>query len=187
MMMRFFLALLPLLLLCDKTFADPINLIQVQRSAYGGIHADQDQYPYNGNDAAFSKYDMDLERSYAVRALYSILYLSAQRNLTNVRSDTPDTLVETAAIGFTLTDEGEEGDYFDTYFIGAIGLGAGKFSFKQPALNGWEAMLEVNLEGGFSIARYLLLGAGFTYQRFGEIGETKAELGSIYISTGIRF
>lgn len=185
--MRFFLALLPLFILCEKTFAEQINLVQVQRSSYGGINADEDPTPYNGSDPLFSKYDMDFERSYGLRAVYSILYLSAQRSLTNLHTDTPDTRVETAAIGFALAGDGEEGGILDTYFVGAIGVGAGRFTFKQPDLNDWEAMLEVNLEGGIKIARYLLLGAGFTYQHFGAIQETKAELGSIYISTGIRF
>lgn len=185
--MRFLLALLPFLILCEKTFADPINLIQVQRSSYGGIKADEDPFPYNGDDALYSKYDMDFERSYAVRAIYSIVYLSAQRSVTNLHTDTPDAKVETAAMGFALAGDGEEGGNLDTYFVGAIGVGAGRFIFKEPDLNDWEAMLEVNLEGGIKIARHLLLGVGFTYQHFGEISETKAELGSIYISTGLRF
>lgn len=185
--MRFFLALLPLFILCEKVFAEPINLIQVQRSSYGGINADKDPFPYNGDDSLFSKYDMSFERSYAVRAVYSILYLSAQRSVTNLNTDTPDTRVETAAVGFALAGDGEEGGDLDTYFVGAIGVGAGQFTFRQPDLNDWEAMLEVNLEGGIKIARHLLLGVGFTYQHFGEISETKAELGSVYISTGIRF
>ena len=185
--MRFFLVILPLLMLCETTLAEPINLIQIQRSVYGGINADEDPAPYNSDDYRYSKYDMHFERSYGLRAIYSVVYLSAQRNLTNLHTDTPDALVETAAAGFALAGDGEENGDLDIYFVGAIGLGAGKFTFKQPDLNDWEAMLEVNLEGGFKIARHLLLGAGFTYQHFGEIGETKAELGSIYISSGIRF
>lgn len=185
--MRLLLRLLPFLLLCEQVAAAPINLVQVQLSHYGGINADKDPFPYNGDDSRFNKYDMSFERSYAVRAVYSVVYLSVQRSLTDLNTDIPEAKVETAAVGFALANDGEKGGNLDTYFVGAIGLGAGQFTFKKPDLNDWEAMLEVNLEGGIKIAKHFLLGAGVTYQHFGAIKETKAELGSIYISTGICF
>ena len=185
--MRIFLTLISLLFLSTNAGADQINLIEIQRSSYGGISADEDEMPYDTDDYKFEKYDMSFQRSYSLRAIYSIMYISAQRNVTTLHTDTPDTTVETAAIGFALAGSSEDNRYLNTYCVGAIGLGAGKFTFNNPDLNDWEGMLEVSLEGGFEIGKHLLLGAGFTFQQFGEIGETKAELGSIYISTGISF
>lgn len=185
--MRHFLTLIILLSLSTISHADPMNLIQLQRSSYGGIDADEDNIPYNVDDYKFEKYDMSFQRSYSMRAIYSIMYISAQRSITNLHADIPDTTVETAAIGFALAGNAEENRYINTYCIGAIGLGAGRFIFKDPTLNDWEGMIEVSLEGGFEFSKHLLLGAGFTYQEFGEIGETKAHMGLFYISTGISF
>lgn len=185
--MRVFLTLIIPLILSATTYADPMNVIQIQHSSYGGISADEDEMPYDADDYRFEKYDMSFQRSYSLRAIYSIMYISAQRNITNLHTDTPDTKVETTAIGFALAGHTEENRYLNTYCIGAIGIGAGRFIFKDPNLNDWEGMIEVNLEGGFEISKHVLLGVGFTFQQFGEIGETKAELGSLYISTGISF
>ncbi len=73
------------------------------------------------------------------------------------------------------------------YLLGSVGAGIGKFKFKNPDLNDWEAMFEANGEVGLRIEENLLLGVGVDYQLFGEPGDTKAHYWNLYVSTGLTF
>jgi len=161
------------------------TVIQIKYPPWGKIFADEDEFGYT--EPEFEKYDMKFERGFGIRAITMPYYISAQRNITNLNTEIPDAKVETLAIGFSgiLYDphEVEVGNYL----IGALGIGAGRFEFKNPDLNDWEAMIEGNAEVGFRIAEHLLIGTGIDYQHFGEPSETKAHSWTFYISTGVIF
>lgn len=161
-------------------------VIQIKYSPWGKIFADEDEFEYY-DDEEFEKYAMKFERGLGIRALAMPYYISAQRNITNLDAEIPDATVETLAIG----SAGIMYDPYEVevgaYLIGALGIGAGRFEFKDPDLNDWEAMVEGNAEVGFRIAEHLLIGTGIDYQHFGEPGETKAHSWTFYISTGVVF
>jgi len=181
------LIILFLLFICSNSYAQsqPV-ILQIKYSPWGKIFADEEEFDY-GTESEFEKYNMRFERGLGLRAIATPYYISAQRSVTNIGAEVPDTTVETLAIGFggILYDP----SYLDigTYLIGAVGVGAGKFEFKEPSLNDWEAMFDCNAEVGFRIAEHMLMGTGIDYQLFGEPGETKAHSWTLYISTGIIF
>ncbi len=159
--------------------------IQLKYSPLGKIFADEDEFDYD--EPGFEKYDMSFERSFSIRAIAMPFYVSAQRSITNLNAEVPDTVVETLAIGFggVLYDPNEV--ELGTYLIGSLGIGGGRFEFKNPRLNDWEAMVEGNAEIGVRIAEHILLGTGIDYQLFGEPTETKAHSWTFYMSTGLVF
>lgn len=172
--------------LINYCYADQMNLIQLKLSTLGGINADTDDFDYYSDDR-FKKYDMSFDETYSARIIYSGLFVSAKHSTTNVGAKTPDAIVESVAVGLASASDEYRLDYFNAYVIAGVGVGAGRFTFKQPYLNDWEAMVEINLEGGIELSDHLLLGVGCDYLHFGTPGETKAEQGELYMSIGLRF
>jgi hypothetical protein len=99
----------------------------------------------------------------------------------------PDAKVETLAVGFGGLTYDEFAYDSGIYLMGSVGAGAGRFKFKQPELDDWEALVEGNAEIGLRIQEHMLLGVGVDYQHFGEPGESKANFWNLYIGTGLTF
>lgn len=162
-------------------------VLQLKYSPLGTINADEDEF--NHDDYRYEKYDMDFERSIGIKAIlpFAPVYIAAQQNITNLDASVPDTKVDTISIGFGGINYDEFANNAGIYLMGGLGIGAGKFQFKQPELNDWEALIEGNAEIGLRIQEHLLLGVGVDYQHFGEPGETKAHLWNLYLGTSLVF
>jgi hypothetical protein len=162
-------------------------VLQLKYSPLGTINADEDKF--NHDDYSYEKYDMDFERSIGVKVIFSFVpvYIAAQQNITNLDESIPDTKVDTFSLGFGGINYDEFANDAGIYLMGGVGVGAGKFQFKQPELNDWEALIEGNAEIGLRIQEHFLLGVGVDYQHFGEPGETKAHLWNLYIGTSLVF
>lgn len=115
------------------------------------------------------------------------MFLLIATSLTLMIDPIPDAIVETVAIGFGGIGYDQFASDSGLYVMGGVGVGAGRFKFKQPELNDWEALVEGNAEIGLRIQEHLLLGVGVDYQHFGEPGESKAHLWNLYIGTGLTF
>lgn len=165
--------------------ADMPFVLQVKYSPWGTILADEDEFEYS----RYQKYEMDFERSLGIKLILPTLpiYLGAQQNITQLNHETPDVKVETFAIGFGGINYDPYAYDSGLYLLGSVGAGIGKFKFKDPDLNDWEAMFEANGEVGLRIQENLLIGVGVDYQLFGEPGDTKAHYWNLYVSTGITF
>ena len=110
--------------------------------------------------------------------------MAATRSTSNLDADVPDAIVETLSVGiggpvFDINDS-------NIYLIGAFGAGKGRFKFKDPDMNDWEAFFEANAEIGLKFD-FLMVGTGVDWQLFGEPGETKANYWNLYLGTGITF
>lgn len=173
---------------CSAAHAEELPFVlQLKYSPVGTIDADEDAF--DSGDGSYEKYDMDFERSIGAKAIFSFapVYISAQRNITNLNESVPDAKVDTISVGFGGINYDEFAYDSGLYLMGGIGIGAGKFTFKQSELNDWEALIEGNAEIGLRIQENFLLGVGVDYQHFGEPGETKAHLWNLYIGTGLIF
>ena len=160
-------------------------VLQLKYSPLGTIDADEDEFDYD--DERYEKYDMNFERSLGAKLIVAPIYVAINRSVTDIDNTIPDAIVETVAIGFG--GIGYDQFAYDSgfYLMGGVGVGAGRFKFKQPELNDWEALAEGNAEIGLRIQEHLLLGVGVDYQHFGEPGESKAHLWNLYIGTGLTF
>lgn len=187
--MKRFLSIL-LLGLAATTAHAQIDLpfvMQIKYSPWGIIDADEDEFEYNPD--RYQKYEMDFERNIGAKIIFPFapIYIGAQQSVTNLDNSTPDAKVETFAIGFG----GVAYDTFESnsgiYLMGGLGAGTGKFTFKDPDQNDWEAFMEANAEIGLRIQEHLLLGVGVDYQHFGKPGESKANFWNLYVGTGLVF
>lgn len=162
-------------------------VLQVKYSPWGIIDADEDEF--DRDDRNYEKYEMDFERNIGAKIIFSFapIYIGAQQSVTNLDNSTPDAKVETIAIGFGGVAYDEFAYHSGIYLMGGVGVGAGKFKFKQPELNDWEALIEGNAEIGLRVQEHLMLGVGVDYQHFGEPGESKANFWNLYIGTGLTF
>ncbi|WP_062066418.1 hypothetical protein [Cellvibrio sp. OA-2007] len=160
-------------------------VLQLKYSPLGIIDADEDKFDHD--DGSYEKYEMDFERSWGGRLFVGPIYVAATRNVTDINTPTPDAIVETLSIGLGGIGYDQFASDSGFYLMGGLGVGAGRFKFKQPELNDWEAMIEGNAEIGLRLQEHLLLGVGVDYQHFGEPGESKAHLWNLYIGTGLTF
>lgn len=160
-------------------------VLQIKYSPLGTIIADEDEFDYSEHQ----KYEMDFERTMGIKLILPMMpiYIGAQQNITNLDQDTPDVKVETYTVGFGGITYDPYAQNSGLYLLGGVGAGIGKFKFKDPELNDWEAMFEANGEVGLRIQENLLIGFGVDYQLFGELGDTKANYWNLYVSTGITF
>lgn len=160
-------------------------VIQLKYAPWGVVNADEPDFSYFGSrNDNFEKYDMHFERSIGGRLIVSPFYITATRSTTNLDADIPDAIVETASVGiggpvFDINDS-------NVYLIGAFGVGKGRFKFKDPDMNDWEAFFDANAEIGLKFD-FLMIGTGVDWQLFGEPGETKANYWNWYLGTGITF
>ena len=160
-------------------------VLQLKYSPLGIIDADEDEFDHD--DSRYEKYDMDFERSLGAKFIIAPVYVSVNRNITNLDDPIPNAIVETLAVGFGGIGYDQFAYDSGLYLMGGVGVGAGRFKFKQPELNDWEALVEGNAEIGLRIQEHLLLGVGVDYQHFGEPGESKAHLWNLYMGTGLTF
>lgn len=162
-------------------------VVQLKYSPLGAINADEDEF--DRDDSSYEQYDMDFERSIGAKVIFSFapIYIAAQQNITNLDESVPNTKVDTISAGFGGINYDEFANDAGIYLMGGVGIGAGKFQFKQPELNNWETLIEGNAEIGLRIQEHFLLGVGIDYQHFGEPGETKAHLWNLYIGTSLVF
>ena len=160
-------------------------VLQLKYSPIGLIDADEDKFDYD--DGSYEKYEMDFERSLGARLFFGPFYVAGNRSVTDINNPTPDAIVETVSVGMGGIGYDQFASDSGMYLLGGLGVGVGKFKFKQPDLNDWEAMAEANVEIGLRIQEHLLLGVGVDYQHFGEPGESKAHLWNLYIGTGLTF
>jgi len=158
-------------------------LIQIKYAPWGVIYAGEDDFNYFGGNTSYQKYEMDFERSIGIRAIASPLYVAVNRSTTQIDTDIPDAIVETISGGVAgiMTSDSH------TYLIGALGVGKGRFTFKDPDMNDWEAFAEANIEMGFLIEDHLTIGVGADWQLFGKPGDTKADYLNLYLGTGVSF
>ena len=185
--MKQLIAFILLALFSCPTFAHnslPV-VLQLKYSPLGIIDADEDEF--DRNDRSYEKYEMDFERSLGAKLIIAPMYVSVNRNVTNLNDPIPDAIVETVAIGFGGIGYDQFASDSGLYVMGGVGVGAGRYKFKHPELNDWEALVEGNAEIGLRIQEHLLIGVGVDYQHFGEPGESKANLWNLYIGTGLTF
>lgn len=160
-------------------------VIQFKYAPWGLIDADEQDFNYVGDSQDnFEKYDMHFDRSLGGRLIVTPLYVAATRSTTNLDKAVPDAIVETFSVGLGGPEFDIKGS--NIYLIGAFGAGAGRFKFKDPDMNDWEAFFEANAEIGLRFD-FLLIGTGIDWQLFGEPGETKANYWNWYLGTGITF
>jgi hypothetical protein len=185
--MKRFLSILLLGLTTNLSHAqdDLPMVVQFKFAPWGTIIADEDEFEYSD----YEKYDMDFERSLGVKLILPRIpvYLAANQNVTQLEQEIPDVKVETYSVGFGGINYDPYAYDSGLYLLGSVGAGIGKFKFKNPDLNDWEAMFEANGEVGLRIQENLLLGVGVDYQLFGEPGDTKAHYWNLYVSTGLTF
>jgi hypothetical protein len=162
-------------------------VLQLKYSPLGIIDADEDEF--DRGDRSYEKYDMEFERTLGAKIIFSPIpiYLGVQQSITNLDNSMPDAKVETLAVGFGGLTYDEFAYDSGIYLMGSVGAGAGRFKFKQPELDDWEALVEGNAEIGLRIQEHMLLGVGVDYQHFGEPGESKANFWNLYIGTGLTF
>lgn len=165
----------------------PTVVVQLKYAPWGLINADEEDFNYfsSSDDGNYDKYQMRFDRSIGARVIAAPLYVAANRSTTNIDADIPDAIVETlsAGLGGAVLDIND----YNTYLIGAVGVGKGRFKFKDPDMNDWEIFLDANAEIGFHIEEHLLIGLGVDWQLFGEPGETKANYWNLYLGTGFSF
>ncbi|MBK8188506.1 MAG: hypothetical protein IPK77_15330 [Cellvibrio sp.] len=183
----FFLIFLIVLPCYAKAETTPSVIVQLKYAPWGLIDADEEDFNYfsAADDGNYDKYEMSFDRSLGARLIATPFYLAINRSTTDINKDTPDAVVETFSAGFagTVLDIND----YNTYLIGAIGIGKGRFTFKDPNMNDWEMLLDGNAEIGFHLEEHLLIGLGVDWQLFGEPGETKANYWNLYLSTGFSF
>lgn len=185
--MRFFLSIALFFVISNAAQASEFNpvVIQLKYAPWGVINADEQDFSYFGSSSDnFEKYDMHFERSIGGRLIVSPFYIAATRSTTNLNADIPDAIVETVSVGiggpvFDINDS-------NVYLIGAFGAGKGRFKFKDPDMNDWEAFFDANAEIGLKFD-FLMIGTGVDWQLFGKPGETKANYWNLYLGTGITF
>jgi hypothetical protein len=162
-------------------------VVQLKYSPWGVIDADEDEF--DRGDENYEKYEMEFERNIGAKIIFPFapIYIGAQQSVTNLDNSTPDAKVETFAIGFGGVAYDKFASNSGIYLMGGVGAGTGKFTFKDPVQNDWEAFMEGNAEIGLRIQEHLLLGIGVDYQHFGKPGESKANFWNLYIGTGLVF
>lgn len=165
----------------------PSVVVQLKYAPWGFIDADEQDFNYffSEDESLYQKFDMNFDQSIGARLIKAPYYISANRSTTNLDGDIPDAIVETVSVGLggAVLNFNEQ----DTYLIGAVGLGRGRFEFKDPDMNDHEAFFDANLEYGFHLDHGLLIGIGIDWQLFGRPGETKANYWNLYLGTGISF
>ena len=177
------------LLFCNYSHAEntPAVVVQLKYAPWGLIDADEEDFSYFGSqdDSEFQKYDMRFDRSLGARIIVAPFYLAVNRSTTDIDKEIPDAIVETisAGLGGAVLDIND----YNTYLIGAVGIGKGRFKFKDPDMNDWEIFFDANAEIGFHFEEHLLIGLGVDWQLFGEPGETKANYWNLYVGTGFSF
>jgi hypothetical protein len=178
------LLLLLLIAPINLSFAGEVYpvILQLKYAPWGLIDADDEQDGF-WLDENFEKYDMHFERSVGARLIFSPYYVAASRSVTDLDANVPDTVVETLSGGVGGAGSLGESNY---YLLGAVGVGRGRFTFKDPDMNDWENFVEANAEIGIKID-FLMLGTGVDWQLFGSPGETKAIYWNLYVGTGISF
>ncbi len=165
----------------------PSLVVQLKYAPWGLIDADEEDFSYFGasDDSQFQKYDMHFDRSLGARIIVAPFYLAVNRSTTDIDQEIPDAIVETisAGLGAAVLDIND----YNAYLIGAVGIGKGRFKFKDPNMNDWEIFFDANAEIGFHFEEHLLIGIGVDWQLFGEPGETKANYWNMYVGTGFSF
>lgn len=177
------------LFFCHYSLAEeiPSVVVQLKYAPWGLIDADEEDFNYfsSSDDSDFQKYDMHFDRSIGARVIIAPFYIAANRSTTNIDKEVPDAIVETLSIGMGAANMNLN-DY-NTYLIGALGVGKGRFKFKDPNMNDWEYFMDANAELGFDIEDHILIGLGVDWQLFGKPGETKANYWNLYLGTGFSF
>lgn len=170
-----------------QAYSSPI-ILQLKYSPWGDINAEETEFNTNESGAEnYDKYTISIERSYSARFILSPFYLSTQHSSTNVSTEKPEAQVDTFSVGFAGIDNSYFEDYSSLYLMGGLGIGIGRFRFKDSTQDSKEWMIEGNGEIGLRLGKHLLMGTGIDYQHFGEVGESKASSWTFYFSTGIIF
>ncbi|HTF95979.1 MAG TPA: hypothetical protein VL995_07605 [Cellvibrio sp.] len=173
---------------CAAYDGDSDFTLQVKYSPWGIIRADDDDSDDFFNPGRYySEYELDLERTLGVRAMYEPFYIASNRYTTQVNTSSPDARIETYSIGFGGLNYDAFSYHSGLYLLGAIGIGRAEFDFRDQSMNNWEAFVEANAEIGLRLQEHLLIGAGAEWQHFGEPGESHANYWNFYISTGVTF
>jgi hypothetical protein len=170
-----------------KAEETPSVVVQLKYAPWGLIDADEEDFNYfsSSDDGSYDKYDMRFDRSIGARVIVAPFYLAVNRSTTDIDKEIPDAIVETlsAGLGGAVLDIND----YNTYLIGAVGIGKGRFKFKDPNMNDWEIFFDANAEIGFHFEEHILIGLGVDWQLFGEPGETKANYWNLYLGTGFSF
>jgi len=162
----------------------PTQAIQLKYSPIGEINADY--YDASQIPQPTDKYQQSLQPHAGLRWMYDPFYLS----LSSADAEDPALTgahINTFALGLSGIRFGTFESNPNAYLLGAIGLGAGKFTYTDPALDDWEAMFEASAEMGLLIGRHWLIGSGADYQAFGDLGDSKATGWRFYFSSGWLF
>ena len=134
-----------------------------------------------GND---QQYDVNYDHTLGAKLIYNPVYFAVQHNIAKLDNSTSDATLETISLGLAgFNYERLAG----LYLMGSVGIGTGQFKFEESEANEWEILLEGSAEIGFHLQERFLLGMGVDYQRFGELGDHKANYWNLYLSTGIVF
>lgn len=187
--MKIILSIFCFLLLVPSSYAEvqPSVVLQFKYAPWGFVDGDEEDFNWfsSSDDGSYYKYDMDFERSMGARIIAAPFYVAVNRSTTNIDEEIPDAIVDTisAGLGGAVLDIND----YNTYLLGAVGVGKGRFKFKNPSQNDWEIFFDANAEIGFHFEESLLLGLGVDWQLFGEPGETKANYWNLYIATGFAF
>ena len=183
-----FLFALPLVSLGNIAEAQDRDFtLQIKYSPWGTIDADEDDFDYFNEGDSYQKYELDLERSFGLRAMYEPLYIAANRYTTKINTYSPEARVDTFSVGFGGINYDAFAYDSGLYLLGAIGAGRGNFKFDDEDMDDWEAFIEANAEIGLRIQEHFLIGVGGEWQHFGEPGESKANYWNLYFSTGFTF